>query len=122
MNTEQGKFATLIIILMIGATLVLLLALWSGFTFMLSQTGGNIGQTIINEISTILLVLLFVVGMIFTLRKRVWGFWLFGITSVLMFVWGGLPGTGGIANQLGAAGFLGAAAAILVYRQRNLLS
>lgn len=122
MDTEQGKFSTLIIVLMIGAILVLLLALWSGFTFMLAQTNGNITQTIVSQIGTIFLVILFIIGMVFTLQRKLWGFWLFGITSILMFVGGGLPGTGGAVSQLGAAGFLGAAAAALVYRQRNLLS
>ena len=122
LNTEQGKFSTLIIILMIGAMLVLLLALWSGFTFIFAQGHEIMAPTIINLTIAILLVIGFVIGVIFTLRRKLWGFWLFAIASVLMFVGGGLPGTGSAMNQLGAAGFLGAAAAILVYRQRNLLS
>ncbi len=122
MNTEQGKFSTLIIVLMIGATLVLVLALWSGFTFIFAQGREIILPTIISLAIAILLVIAFVVGSIFTLRRKLWGYWLFAATSVLMFIGGGLPGTGGAMSQLGAAGFLGAAAAILAYRQRNLLS
>ena len=122
MNTEQEKFSTLIIVLMVGAVLVLFLALWSGFTFIFAPGREIMLPTIISVVITTLLVILFIVGMIFTLRRKLWGFWLFAITSLLMFIGGGLPGTGGAMNQLGAAGFLGAAAAILVYPQRNLLS
>lgn len=107
---------------MISALILLLLALWSGFSFLLAQAGEFTPLTIVSAVITVLLVILFLVGMIFTLRRRRWAFWLFGISSVLMFVGGGLPGTGGAMNQLGAVGFLGTAAAILVYRQRNLLS
>ncbi len=122
MSTEKERFSSLIIVLMIGALVVLLLALWSGFTFLIAHASESTVPTIVSAIITILLVILFLVGMIFTLRRKRWGFWLFGITSILMFVGGGLPGTGGAMNQLGAVGFLGTAAAILVYRQRDLLS
>ena len=122
LNTEQEKFSTLNIVLMVGAVLVLFLALWSGLTFIFAPGHEIMLPTIISVVITTWLVILFIVGMIFTLRRKLWGFWLFAITSLLMFIGGGLPGTGGAMNQLGAAGFLGAAAAILVYRQRNLLS
>ena len=122
MSTEKERFSSLIIVLRIGALVVLLLALWSGFTFLIAHASESTVPTIVSAIITILLVILFLVGMIFTLRRKRWGFWLFGITSILMFVGGGLPGTGGAMNQLGAVGFLGTAAAILVYRQRDLLS
>lgn len=107
---------------MIGAIFIILLALWSGFTHLFSQSGGNVTQVIVSEASTLFLVILFVIGMIFTLQKKLWAFWMFGITSIVMFVWGGTPGSGGIINQLGVAGFLGTAAALLIYRQRDLLS
>jgi len=122
LNTKKKNFSTLPIVLMIGAILVILLALWSGFAHLFSQSGGNILKVILSEASTLLLVLLFAVGVFFTLLKKLWAFWLFGVTSVLMFVWGGTPGSGGIINQLGVAGFLGAASALLIYRQRDLLS
>jgi predicted membrane chloride channel (bestrophin family) len=122
LNTEQGRFSTLIVVLMAGAVIVLLLALWSGFTFIFAQGSEITPMTIISLTIAILLVVSFLVGMIFTLQRKRWGFWLFAVASVLMFVGGGLPGTGSAMNQLGAAGFLGAAAAALVYRQRDLLS
>ena len=122
LNTKKEKFSTLSIVLMVGAILIILLSLWSGFTHLFSQNDGDIVKVIIGEASTLFLVILFIIGMVFTLLKKLWGFWMFGITSVLMFVWGGTPGSGGIINQLGVAGFLGAASALLIYRQRNLLS
>ena len=122
LNTKKEKFSTLSIVLMVGAILIILLALWSGFTHLFSQNDGDIVKVIIGEASTLFLVILFIIGMVFTLLKKLWGFWMFGITSVLMFVWGGTPGSGGIINQLGVAGFLGAASALLIYRQRDLLS
>ena len=122
LNTKKEKFSTLSIVLMVGAILIILLSLWSGFTHLFSQNDGDIVKVIIGEASTLFLVILFIIGMVFTLLKKLWGFWMFGITSVLMFVWGGTPGSGGIINQLGVAGFLGAASALLIYRQRDLLS
>ena len=122
MNTEKRNFASLPIVLMIGAILIILIALWSGFTHLYSQSGGDVTKMIFSEIGTLLLVVLFIIAMIFTLQKKLWAFWMFGITSVVMFVWGGTPGSGGIINQLGVAGFLGAAAALLIYRQRDLLT
>ena len=107
---------------MIGAILIILLALWSGFTHLFSQNGGDVVKVIAGEVATLFLVILFIIGMVFTLLKKLWAFWLFGVTSVLMFVWGGTPGSGGMINQLGVAGFLGAASALLIYRQRDLLS
>ncbi len=122
LNTKKENFSSLPIVLMIGAILIILLALWSGFTHLFSQRGGGMVQVIVSEINALFLVILFIIGMIFTLQKKLWGFWMFGITSVLIFVWGGMPGSGGIINQLGVAGFLGTASALLIYRQRDLLS
>ena len=122
LNTKKKNFSALPIVLMAGAILIILLALWSGFTHLFSQNGGDVVKVIAGEVATLFLVILFIIGMVFTLLKKLWAFWLFGVTSVLMFVWGGTPGSGGMINQLGVAGFLGAASASLIYRQRDLLS
>lgn len=122
MDAKKGKFTTLVFVLMIGAVIVLVLALWSGFGFVLAQNGGDIVKTITGEIGTIILVLVFMVGMIFTLRKKLWGYWVFGITSVLMFIGLAIPGMGETIHPLGPAGFLGVSAVALIYRQRDLLS
>lgn len=122
MATERKNFAPLVFVLMVGATLVLIATLWIGFGNALTENGGNVGQMIVSEIGTILLVLLFMIGMIFTWRKKLWGYWMFAILSVLMFVGLALPGMGSAMRLLGPVGFLGISAAILIYRQRDLLS
>jgi hypothetical protein len=122
LNTKKGNFSTLPIVLMIGAILVIIFVIWLGFAHLFSQSDGNIMKVIGSEASALFLIALFITGMLFTLRKKLWGFWMFGITSVLIFIWGGTPGSGGIINQLGVAGFLGIASALLIYRQRDLLS
>jgi hypothetical protein len=121
-DTERKNFAPLVFILMIGATVILIAALWTGFAHVLAENGGNIVNTIVSEFGTLLIVLLFLTGMIFTLRKKLWGFWVFAVLSVLMFVGLALPGMGGAMRLLGPAGFLGISASILIYRQRDLLS
>ncbi len=107
---------------MLAATILIFVTLWSGFTFVHSTNGGDWGNTFLRESPTLVLVILFFIGMTFTLLKKRWGMWLFGAASIAIFIFGGLPGTGATINQLGVVGFLGTAAAFLVYRQRNLLS
>ena len=122
MSNEKKNFRPMIIILMICSVIVLLMALWLGFGYALAQNNGNVTNTITGDIGTIFLVIIFFVGMIFTLRKKLWGLWLFGIVSVLMFVGLALPGMGVTMRPLSPAGFLGVATAILIYQQRDLLS
>jgi len=121
-DTERKKFTPLIFVLMFGTLVIMLAALWTGLKHVLAQNGGDIAQTIVSEIGTILIVLLFIIAIIFTLRKKRWGFWMFAVLSVLMFVGLALPGMGSSMRLLGPAGFLGISAAILIYQQRNLLS
>ena len=107
---------------MAASVMVLAVGLWAGFGFVLDQNGGDVMKTVTGEIGTVILVILFIVGMVFTWRKKLWGYWLFGITSVLMFVGLAVPGMGGAARSLGPAGFLDISTVALIYRQRNLLS
>ena len=122
MSSEKKNFAPFVSILMIASVLVMIFGLWPGFGMVLNQNNGDAVKTIIGEIGTIILVILVLIGMIFTWLKKRWAYWLFGITSVLMFVGLAIPGVGPAARTLGPAGFLGICTVALIYRQRDLLS
>ncbi len=122
LESKKEGFSFWIIILMIGAVLILVFSLWTGFAYVYHREAGDLSRVILSQVVTILLVVAFLIGMVFTLRRKLWGFWVFAITSPLMFVLGGLPGPYGTLNQIGVVGFLGTAAALLIYRRRDLLS